>query len=265
MNPNIPSFFSQTWRKTPRKNLRPSWLTILNRIVNNNCRLLLPLPTTPFTPFSQIAAFLRTIRPQNNIYIHPRLLAFGSAEIRSNWKEWTGWTQKEDWDVTDTLGGFATVKRGEKNVLVALCTGYTVNWVSNNKYDPITETYAWQRTTDGDRKWHAYVIAFISNPAGKGKEMVVWDCDPEPNLTSESRIRDALKLLQRKLWDQLHPGGRFNIKAVWYQTDTRWSGADLCLTHSLQKMEEIAKSWDDGCFEADSDRRVRGFLRLYKR
>ncbi|KAK4172707.1 hypothetical protein QBC36DRAFT_196399, partial [Triangularia setosa] len=202
-------------------------------------------------------AFLETISPKE-IYIHPLVLVFGSAQIRRNWKEWSGWTDKEDWRAADTLKGFEIAKKGNKNVWVALCADYMVNWVSNNTYDPKTGTYDWQCTRD----WHAYVIAFISNAPREGKQMIVWDCDPESDLSSKSRIKDVLKSLQRKLWYELHPAKRLNIKAVWYQTSGGLSGAGLCLTHSLQIIERWAAKWCDEYFKGDNDERVEGFLKL---
>lgn len=108
--------------------------------------------------------------------------------------------------------------------------------------------------------WENWAVAIISEEAGHGKHIVIWDCDPRP--IGDKRMKEVLLNSQTVLVQKARD--RWNIRSIWYNQDDTLSGQDRCLPAALEWINDVLLIFGDLPFQGREDPRLWGCKELVR-
>ncbi|KAJ5756885.1 uncharacterized protein N7511_007067 [Penicillium nucicola] len=140
----------------------------------------------------ELSTFLARLANQAGApYIHQRPVTFPTDREKKNWQNDL---PEPDWDNRDTFSGLLRAKKGQRYTWVALVSSWTSTWVGKTAAE-------WD-----DLPWHAWGFAAIKSQRGRGKHIIIWDCDPrcpfkdsDDKRTPTKRPGEYMLPIQRKL------------------------------------------------------------------
>ncbi|KUL81592.1 hypothetical protein ZTR_10500 [Talaromyces verruculosus] len=171
---------------------------------------------------------------QSSIYIHPRVISYVNQKEKAHFQRI--YIDAMDRDVVSV---FWRKRRGEpKNVRLA---------VFNTITDPMRDM------------WHAWGIAVIEDPSGRGQHMLIYDCDGfEHHVHFPHFLLDS----QRRMIETIPK--RISVQTIWISCDLSKAKRDRCYQNTMDWIEAMV-TLGDGKFQGTLDTRViRGRWKAYR-
>ena len=202
-------------------------------------------PTDPQTQAAELAHYLKQFTHARSPYVHDRPLTYVDGHSKLDWL--SGAPDAAD---RDTYSEFWAGNHHGKDTWVALVSMPIRTWVANPDWD-----------TDG---WHAWGLALIKPQKGRGKHLIIWDCDPRSPLSNTGQpLRPQEFMLPTQVKLIKHAQKRGRLAGVWYNTDLSHAGQNRCLEFTLKWIDEMVRSGDSPFTE--NDPRLQGCTRITKK
>lgn len=176
-------------------------------------------------------------------HIHSKAIAYRHAGNRRNWAGHL----PEDPQSRSTFSEFWNEPKQGKRVWLGCFTTTTENTVRPD----------WDELV-----WHVWGAAVIKAAEGRGKHLIIWDCDPHATHDEDGQLRrrrDIMFGFQKDL--AAYVKKHCSISGVWYNADSSKSGEDKCLAHTLDWIQEMVAAGDLP-FEGENDPRVQNCVLL---
>jgi hypothetical protein len=201
-------------------------------------------PTDPKTLGPEFTALLRQFSNIPDIpHIHSKAIAYRHAGNRRNWAGHL----PEDPHSRSTFSEFWNEPKQGRRVWLGCFTTTTENTVRPD----------WDELV-----WHVWGAAVIGAAEGRGKHLIIWDCDPRATYDEDRQLRrrrDIMFGFQKDL--AAYAKAHCSLSGVWYNVDSSKSGEDKCLAHTLEWIQEMVAAGDLP-FEGENDPRVRNCVLL---
>lgn len=171
-------------------------------------------------------------------YVHPQLITFPTDTDRANWSKSL---PSGDAGLRDTFSTWWCSPKYSKSTWIGLFSTWTSSYIGDRDWDK--------------RPWHVWGAAAIKSQKGRGKYLIIWDCDPRSPYNEEGeehhtkRPQDFMLGTQVKLLNFLQRcnngrKARAQINAVFYNIDTSLSGQDKCLEHTMRWVVRMTEFGD---------------------
>lgn len=148
----------------------------------------------PAVSLLQIAEFLKSLHSMPRApNIHPHPVAFPTEIDRANWSDSL---PPGDAINRHTYSSWWCAPKFRKHTWVALFTTWTASYIGDPDWD--------------NQPWHVWGAAAIGSQKGRGKYIIIWDCDPRSPYTpvgSQHRTKQPKEFMlgtQIKLLNFLH-------------------------------------------------------------
>lgn len=124
---------------------------------------------------AKIAAILNQFSTNFNApYVHHRLVTFPTDIDCANW---LSSLPSGDADLRDTFSSWWCSPKHGKSTWIGLFSTWTSSYVGDSNWDK--------------RSWHVWGVAAIKSQKGRGKYLIIWDCDPRSPYTTSGCQRPA--------------------------------------------------------------------------
>ncbi|OJD32320.1 uncharacterized protein BKCO1_3900098 [Diplodia corticola] len=198
-------------------------------------------PTDPKAPAPEFYAFLEQFEGYpGGPFVYGRPVAFHTGTDRVNWTPYL-----LDANEMSTFAEFWKGKKHGKRTWLGLFTTIVESTVAANWWDQV---------------WHCWGVAVITGSKGRGKHLLIYDCDPVPDAASKRR-RDVLLGYQQRL--VAFAEAQATLLGVWYNTDDSGTGQNRCVTHTCEWIKRMVMSGDRPL--EDDDERIQNYIRLDRR
>lgn len=193
-------------------------------------------------------------------YIFPRPVSFKDGKQRQSW---VTSLPAGDGPARATFSEFIRGPMGPRNTKIGLFVVPSENWVgmATDEWDAID--------------WHCYCITIIKPSKGQGKAIIIWDCDPAPEIIERVpyegerdedgkiiRLRiQQMQSMQNAFVSEFRRSKAKNSGGIWYNGQTSLQGRGRCLQFTLAKIEEWAQA-GDMAFAGPDDPRIAGCVEL---
>ncbi|KAL4964063.1 uncharacterized protein BDV14DRAFT_201315 [Aspergillus stella-maris] len=217
-------------------------------------RLRLRLPRNPEIMAKKLSR--RYLRKYNKYHpnapnVHSRPITFTHAQAKANWRD-----SIPDAKHRETFAMWWHAPKHNKSTWLGCFSTWTRSWVGDSAWDK--------------QPWHVWGVAAIKVADGKGKAVIIYDCDPlfpkdcddeedkevKPTTRIHARPGTFMLGMQANLLYHIRRVEKANIKYVFYNTDTRRAGRNRCLRNTLRWMRKLVEYGDEPFVEGFDKRGV---------
>lgn len=200
----------------------------------------LKLPRNPEILAPRLSRYLRKYNKYPNApSVHPSPISFPTGQQKTNWA-----SALPDGNHRDTYAVWWRSPKHNKACWLGCFSTWTSSWVGDPKWD--------------SRPWHAWAVAVLKMQDGRGKCIIIYDCDPripsggyryrykhnKRSRVISVRPRRFLLPVQAKLIEYLRMRENVPVRAVFYSTGTRRAGRNRCLYYTMRWMRKMVRFGD---------------------
>ena len=186
----------------------------------------------------QFTAFLRQINSIPDApHVHCKAIAYKNGTDRRNWAG----CLPEDSHSRSTISEFWKEAKQEKKVWLGCFTTTTESTVRHD----------WDKLV-----WYVWGVAVIKATEGRGKHIIIWDCDPRTTHNAEGELQRQKNIMfgfQKNFI--AYAKKNCLISGLWYNTDNSKSGENKCLRYTLEWILDMALI-GDVAFQGKDDLRI---------
>ncbi|KAL4941416.1 hypothetical protein BDV06DRAFT_212699 [Aspergillus oleicola] len=209
----------------------------------------LSLPRDPNIVARKLSRYLKKFdRHPSGPNVHHLPITFKDEQAKTNWLK-----SLPDGKKRETFSVWWHAPKFNKFTWLGCFSTWTGTWVADEDWDK--------------RGWHVWGVAAIKMAKGKGKCLILYDCDPlfpdghdengnEPCTRIDARPRTFMLQMQVNLLWHIRRIEKVNVKYVFYNTCTRRSGQDRCLYNTMRWMRKLIEFGDEAFIEGFDEKGV---------